>query len=213
MIRLVVFDADGTLTEHSSIWWRLHQVFGTTEEGKRFYDMFFAGEISYDEWAELDAALWRGQPLEAVMQVVHDTRLVLGAQETVRALHRRGIKTAILSGGLDVLADDVARRLGVPYVVTNRLIHHNGILTGEVETRVGWNEKADIIKQIAADHDVTLAETAFVGDGRNDVGAMSVVGLAIAFRPEHEDVAKVAHVVVSDNDLRAILPYIISSDP
>ncbi len=208
-VRLVVFDADGTLTTHSSIWWRLHQEFGTTREGRMYYDQFFAGELDYNTWADLDASLWKGQPINSVMHVVRQTSLVPGAAETVRALKQAGIETAILSGGLDVLADDIAARLGIDYVLTNRLIHRNGILTGEVETLVGWGEKKKEIKQIVDHFGVSLTETAFVGDGRNDIGVMSVVGLAIAFMPEDEEVAKAAHVVVRENDLRAILPYII----
>ncbi len=209
MIRLVVFDADGTLTQHSSIWWRLHQLFGTTDEGRKYYDMFFAGEISYNEWADLDAGLWRGRRIDEVLRVVRETRLVPGAREAVQALHDAGIRTAILSGGLDVLAEDVARRLGISYVVTNRLIHRDGVLTGEVETNVGWGQKKEIVERIASDLGVSLRETAFVGDGRNDVDAMSVVGLAIAFMPEDEEVARAAHVVVEENDLRAILPHVM----
>ncbi|MFW9982583.1 MAG: phosphoserine phosphatase, partial [Candidatus Thorarchaeota archaeon] len=62
-IKLVVFDVDGTLTKHSSIWWRIHELFETTKEGKQYYDQYFAGEITYDEWAELDAALWKDKPV------------------------------------------------------------------------------------------------------------------------------------------------------
>ena len=36
-VRLVVFDVDGTLTQHSSVWWRLHELFGTTKEGKLYF--------------------------------------------------------------------------------------------------------------------------------------------------------------------------------
>jgi len=212
-VRLVVFDADGTLTQHSSIWWRLHEVFGTTREGKLYYDRFFAGEITYDEWADLDAALWKGRPLSVVEQVVRETELVPGAEETVAALHNAGLKTAILSGGLDILANDIGRRLGIDYVLTNRLIHRDGVLTGEVESLVGWGDKDCAVRTIAKHFGVSLRETAFVGDGRNDLSAMAVVGLAIAFMPETEEVARAADVVVHENDLRAILPHIIPQGP
>ncbi|MHA1741494.1 MAG: HAD family hydrolase [Candidatus Thorarchaeota archaeon] len=212
-VRLVVFDADGTLTQHSSIWWRLHEVFGTTREGKLYYDRFFAGEITYDEWADLDAALWKGRPLSIVEQVVRETELVPGAKETVSELHNAGIRTAILSGGLDILANDISRRLGIDYVLTNRLIHRDGVLTGEVESLVGWGDKHRAVRTIAKHFGVSLRDTAFVGDGRNDVSAMAVVGLAIAFMPETEEVARAADVVVRENDLRAILPHVISEGP
>lgn len=209
-IKLVVFDVDGTLTQHSSVWWRLHELFGTTKEGRVYFDQYFSGEINYQQWADYDAALWKGQPLDRVMEVVHNTHLVEGAEETIKILKEHGIKTAILSGGLDIMADDIARRVGIDYVLTNKLIHSNGYLTGTVENVIGWAEKAKFIHKIFNHFSVSSTETAFVGDGRNDMSVFSVVGLSIAFNPTEKDVADAANVVITENDLRAILPYVIS---
>ncbi len=209
MIRLVVFDVDGTLTVHTSIWWRLHQLFGTEETGKRYYDMYFDGQITYDEWAVLDAALWKGQPLAQVLEAVERSQLTPGAEETLQILREHGVHTAVLSGGLDVLADHVARRLGIEYVLTNHLGHRDGVLTGEVDVQVGWDGKVDGLRRICEHFGTALTETAFVGDGLNDVPVFSVAGLAIAFRPRDEQVARAAHVVIRQQDLRLILPHII----
>ncbi len=208
-IRLVVFDVDGTLTSHSSIWWRLHEHFGTEVEGRRFYDQYFAGEITYNQWADLDASLWKGQSVEEVMSVVKATKLVPGATETVVRLKEAGIKVAILSGGLDVLAEDVARRIGVDYVLTNRLLYSDGKLTGEVETRVGWGEKVQEIQSICSHFNVSLKDTAFVGDGRNDLSVFDAVGLSIAFRPEDDEVAEAAMHTVRENNLTLVLNHIL----
>jgi phosphoserine phosphatase len=208
-IKLVVFDVDGTLTQHSSVWWRLHELFGTTNEGRIYFDQYFAGEIDYEQWADYDAALWKGQPVDRVMEVVRNTQIVDGAVEAISTLREYKIKTAILSGGLDIMADDIAHRVGIEYVLTNKLIHRNGYLTGTVENVIGWAEKAKCIHQIFDHFKVAPEESAFIGDGRNDISVFSVVGLSIAFNPSDQDVAKAAEVVVSENDLRAILPYII----
>jgi len=209
-VRLVVFDVDGTLTQHSSVWWRLHELFGTTKEGRVLFDQYFAGEINYEQWADYDAALWTGQPVSRVMEVVTATKLVPGVQETIASLNDHGIKTAILSGGLDIMADDIARRAGIEYVLTNTLGRKDGVLTGTVENIIGYAEKAKYIHTILDHFDVTLEETAFIGDGRNDMSVLSVVGLSIAFNPEDQEVADTAQVVIRENDLRAILPHIIS---
>jgi phosphoserine phosphatase len=208
-IKLVVFDVDGTLTQHSSVWWRLHELFDTTNEGRIYFDQYFAGEIDYKQWADYDTALWKGQPIDRVMEVVRNTQIVDGAVEAISTLREHNIKTAILSGGLDIMADDIARRVGIEYVLTNKLIHRNGYLTGTVENVIGWAEKAKYIHRIFDYFKVAPEESAFVGDGRNDISVFSVVGLSIAFNPSDQDVAKAAEVVVSENDLRAILPYII----
>ena len=209
-IRLVVFDVDGTLTQHSSIWWRLHELFGTTKEGRLYFDQYFAGEINYEQWADYDAALWTGEAVSKVMEAVEATKLVPGVRETISTLSDHGIKTAILSGGLDIMADDIAQRAGIEFVVTNKLGHKDGVLTGTVENIIGWAEKAKFIHTILDHFEVTLEETAFVGDGRNDMSILSIVGLSIAFNPEDQEVADSAQVVIRENDLRAILPHVIS---
>lgn len=201
---------DGTLTKHSSIWWRIHELFGTIKEGKLYYDQYFAGELSYDQWADLDAALWKDKPVARVMETVRAAKLVPGANETVQALKHHGINTAILSGGLDIMADDIARRVDIDYVLTNKLHHRNGMLTGTVDNLVAWGGKAQEIGKINDHFGVPLENTAFIGDGRNDVSVFSIVGLSIAYNPEHPDVADAADVVIRESDLRAILPHVIS---
>ena len=209
-IRLVVFDVDGTLTQHSSVWWRLHELFGTTKEGRIYFDQYFAGEINYDQWADYDAALWTGKSVAEVMKVVEATKLVPGVKDTISTLNESGVKTAILSGGLDIMADAIAQQVGIDFVLTNKLGVKDGILTGTVDNLVGWGEKAEHIQEIIDHYNVTLEQTAFIGDGRNDISVLKVVGLSIAFNPEDQDVADAAHVVIRENDLRAILPHIIS---
>ena len=208
-VRLVVFDVDGTLTQHSSIWWRLHEIFDTTKDGRVYFDQYFAGEINYQKWSDLDAALWTGRPLSAVIEAVKNTKLVQGAKETIDALHDNGIDTAILSGGLDIMADSIATRVGIDFVLTNKLLSKDGKLLGVVENVVGWADKDQHIHTILEHFDVSLQQTAFVGDGRNDLSVFKIVGLSIAFNPKENEVAEAADVVIRDDDLRAILPYII----
>lgn len=208
-VRLVIFDVDGTLTQHSSVWWRLHELFGTTKEGRLYFDQYFAGEINYTQWADYDAALWKGKPVSRVMEMVAATELVPGVREAIATLNDHGIKTAILSGGLDVMADAIGQRAGIEYVLTNKLGRKDGILTGTVEDTIGWADKAEHIHTILDYFDIALEETAFVGDGRNDISVLSVVGLSIAFNPEDQEVADVAQVVIREYDLRSILPHII----
>ncbi len=210
VIQLVVFDVDGTLTKHSSVWWRLHEHFDTTVEGKIYYDQYFAGDISYDDWADLDAGLWKGRTLEEVMKVVQSTQLSPGARETIQTLNDKGLKTAILSGGLDIMANEIGRRLGIEYVLTNILHHQDGILTGKVDNLVAWGDKAKSIQQICNHFEIPLEKTAFVGDGRNDVSVFKVVGLSIAYNPEDQEVADAADVVIHEDDLRVIIPHVIS---
>ncbi len=210
-IRLVVFDVDGTLTTHDSSWWRLHEVFNTREEGQLFYDQYFAGEIDYQRWADLDAGLWKGQPLSKVLTVAKETQLMPGAIETIDELKKNGIHAAILSGGLDILALDIAGRVGIEYVLVNELDYRDGFLTGKVGVKVGWGGKAKEIEEVCAHFGVSLEETAFVGDGTNDISVLKIAGLSIAFNPSKEEVAEAAMITIRKKDLREILPHVLST--
>lgn len=208
-IRLVVFDLDGTLTTHNSSWWRLHEHFKTHEKGGKFYDQYFAGEIDYQEWADLDAGLWKGQPLSDVLKIAEETKIMPGSLETVNELKAHGISVAVLSGGIDILAERIVERIGIDYLMVNKIHHENGIITGKVDVNVGWGGKAEEIKQVCKDFNVELSETAFVGDGKNDIAVFPVVALSIAFNPETEEVAEAASVVIRKMDLREVLPIIL----
>ncbi|WP_062115124.1 heavy metal translocating P-type ATPase [Aureimonas sp. AU40] len=83
------------------------------------------------------------------------------AAEAVSALHRAGVKTALVSGDDRRTAASVARRLGIDIVVAEVLPE------GKVEA----------VKQLRREHGRVL----FVGDGINDAPALAVadVGMAI----------------------------------
>ena len=69
--RLVVFDLDGTLTRERSIWEyiniRLGKWYGFAEE---YQKQFLAGQISYDEFCEGDAQVWKGMREKELLEIV-----------------------------------------------------------------------------------------------------------------------------------------------
>jgi hypothetical protein len=63
-LRLAVFDIDGTLRRVRDPWVHLHKHLGVADRACEFIPRWQRGEISYDEWARLDASLWRGVGLQ-----------------------------------------------------------------------------------------------------------------------------------------------------
>lgn len=204
-IRLVVFDLDGTLTPIVSLWRYLHDAFGTWGQGVVAAKRYKRGEISYTEWAETDAKYWAGLSLSELQHVLDRIPYQEGAREVFRVLKERGVKTAVVSAGLSILADKVAKELGADIAVANELRTNNGTLTGEIAVKVAVNEKRKIIEQVASKFRIPMNEVALVGDRGDDL----CVGecLRIAFKPKDEG-ARGADFVVEDDDLSRILQYL-----
>jgi phosphoserine phosphatase len=209
--RLVVFDVDGTLMKSFS-WQYLHEALGTWNQGRRYFEQFFHGEITYEEWACLDAALWRGQPLERIQRIVNAMPYTDGAREVLTTLRKRGFKVVLLSAGLSLVTERIRKEIGVDAALANELIVKNGCLTGEVKVNVSFNNKDKALHSILKRFDAEIDECIAVGDDETMIPLFEKVKLAIAFNPRSKNVEKHADIVVESNNLHDILHYILKNN-
>lgn len=205
-IRLVVFDLDGTLTPVVSLWRYLHEAFGTWNQGAQAAQRYVRGEISYTEWAETDAKNWAGASLAQLQQALDQIPYHAGVKAVFAALKERGVKTAIVSAGLSILADKIAKEVGADVAVSNELGMNDGTLTGEIKVKVAFDEKGKIIEEIANEFSIPISEVALIGDRANDLCIPQC--LRIAFKPKDE-LARKADFVVEDDDLSRVLQYLL----
>jgi len=208
-LRLTVFDVDGTLIKVDSIWRFLHKKLGTWTKGKQYAKQFSKGWITYKEWAQLDASLWKNQSLRKVQQLVEKIPYVDGAQEVIKTLKRHDVKVILLSAGLSLLSERVERELDIDYSLSNELIVRNDFLTGEVKVNVSLNNKDEALNHVLHRFSVKPGECCAVGDDESIIPLFKRVALGIAFNPNSEEVKKSADVVVKSKDLRDILPHIL----
>jgi len=206
-IRLVIFDLDGTLTHVESLWRYLHEAFGTWKLGRIAAHRYRRGEISYKEWAETDARCWAGIPLSQVSTVLERIPYRRGVRDVFEALKERGLKTAILSAGLSMLADRAAQELGADLALSNELQTNDGRLTGEIKVKVEVSEKKRVVAQIAAQFGIPLNQVALVGDHANDLAEPQC--LKIAFMPKDNIARQEADLIIEEDDLSNLLQYIL----
>jgi phosphoserine phosphatase len=183
-LKAVIFDLDGTLTPVRSVWQYIHEELGTWDShGYPSLQAFLAGEIDYLEFAQRDAAAWAGISRRHIEELVARIPLRPGAHETVCALRRLGCRVAILSSGLDILAERVRRLCGCDFALANRLVFRDDTLTGEVEVKVGWHGKPEGLRDICRYFGTDPAETAAVGDGVGDAPLCPLVKLVSPSTP------------------------------
>jgi phosphoserine phosphatase len=207
-LRLAVFDLDGTLKQAFSPWRYLHIALGFEKQADEYRARFLSGEIDYLEWARLDAALWKGQPLAKVEAIFRNNAYRPGVHELFAWLHRHPVRAAIVSTGLDVQVRQVATELGIWRSASNELVIEEGLLSGEAIIHVTEDSKGEVMSRLRAEAHARPEECLAVGDGPADIQLFAQAGLSVAVCPRDDQVRRAADVVIEDGDLSAIVPLL-----
>jgi phosphoserine phosphatase len=197
--KLVAFDMDGTLIEQDSSWRAIHRHFGVEEAARVNIEAYERGEIDYPEFMRLDIKLWQPTPhISQIDRIVSDFRLAPNAVDVVAEIRRRKYEIAIVTGGIDILAEKVARALSIDNILSNGLeVDKKGYLTGEGIFRVEPTRKHEALKRLTEKFGLTLADCVAVGDSKYDAKFLEHAGFGVAIG-ENVVLAKVADVVIKD---------------
>jgi len=210
-IQLVIFDMDGVLTDVYSSWRYVHNFFNTSND--KSVEAYLKGEIDDMEFIRRDAALWKenGKAIkkEKLAEILSNVHLIKGAKECIEYLKKKDIKTAIVSAGLDLLAERIGKELGIDYVYSNGIsADENGFLTGYGIIGVKLKAKDETVKNLAKKIGIEYNNIVAVGNSCFDIPMFEVAGLGIAFNPDDDCVRKYADIVIAEKDLKKICPVL-----
>src|ERR1051326_1756061 len=178
-VELVCFDMDGVLIDVGSSWVMVHKHFGVQNEAS--LRSYLNGEFDDREFIRRDAALWlRLKPKirrEDFEHIFRTPPFMPGVQRTVETLRAEGVELAIVSGGVDVMAENVARRLGIGRVAANGFVYDaDGHITGEGVVRTPLNDKSAPIRRFAQELGILLERVLAVGNSLPDVSMFEAAG-------------------------------------
>ncbi len=205
MYRLVVFDVDGVLFNIDSIWRYLHNFFGTWSMAKENMKLFFKGKLSYREWAELDAKLWKGFHLNKFYSAIEKIEVKGYAAELVKYIKDKGLKTIAISAGLDLLKHRLEKEIGIDMFISNSIVFQNNICTGKVIVRVEYSNKDKVLKDFCLKENIPLHDVITIGDSEVDIPMFKISGLSIAYNPKSLEVAISSNITVFSEDLKVLI--------
>ena len=212
MLRFVAFDMDGTLVDVASSWAAVHHHYGLSNANA--LERFLRDEIDDVEFIRSDVELWQSRhpaiSLGDLDRILREVPLMPGAAELVRGLRARGIRTAIVSGGIDVLAERLGRELGFDVVLANGIRPGpDGTLTTEGIVRVPIKQKDRVVAQLQERFGVSVEETASIGNSEIDIAMFRRSRVGIAFRPEDEPTRRAATHVLEGPSLAPALDLLV----
>ena len=206
---LVCFDMDGTLTKLRSSWCWVHSCFEVDNEPA--YQAFCNGEIDEPEFMRRDIALWTNKNPDVTIRDI--AVLFRDIQETIACLKANGIRTVIISGGIDLAAKMLANEFGFDdYIADEVLSYEDGRLTGEGKMNVDLRDKGINVRQYIEKYGTTMERTVSVGNSFTDIPMFKNSGMSIAFNPTDPYTQEAAtHTVFSEN-IADILDFIMEQD-
>lgn len=161
----------------------------------------FMKQLNIDTTVATHAAAQMTAKAQSVLYMAVDQQIVLAfsvadelkptTKATIDALHKLGLKVAMITGDSKVVANAIAKELGID----------------EVSAEVLPDGKVEALKRLAG----TNRKIIFVGDGINDAPALAAADVGVAVGTGTDIAIESADVVLMSGDLTAVVDAIALS--
>lgn len=202
--KLIIFDMDGVLTQHSSSWQYIHTRIGV--DNSRNYELFKSRKIGYEEFLESDVRLWtasRGKlTVEDIKSMLYEIPLRNNLRKSMELLRRRNATLAIVSGGISWLSDRINSIFRFDYTYSNSIkTDEEGLILPSGVTQVDPLRKDLVVRKLQEDTSLGPEDTISVGDSVQDIPMFRLSSFSVGFNPVDEEVSRNSEFSMSSNDL------------
>jgi len=180
-IRAFLFDLDATLTACEFLD-TLADELGLGDRIRQLTRAAMDGEMDFAASYRARLELLAGTPVDRIDTVIARLQLTEGAERLCEALHRRGIATAIVTGGYARVGRAVQQRLGIRTLYATELEERAHKLTGRPAGKlIDETEKVRALDDFCMRNGCQRADCAVAGDGANDLRMLAAAGHAVLY--------------------------------
>lgn len=203
---LVVLDCDSTTIQDEVIE-LLAEAAGTREQVAEVTERAMRGELDFSASLTERVATLAGTDESVFADAYRQVRLSPGIRELIEAVHERGGKVGVVSGGFHEVLDLIAADLGLDFWSANRLEIADGKLTGRtVGPIIDAEAKALALREWADSTGTPLSATIAIGDGANDLRMMEVAAIGVGYNAK--PIVQAQADVSIEHDLALAIPLL-----
>lgn len=178
MLKAIVFDFDGTLTQNrkgSNCWQEVWKCIDELSYDDFLYQKYARHEIDIKQWFDLVIERFKEKNVELknLHNIAKTIKLLPGVYQTFKHLYDDGVKIFVLSGGIRQIIDKVLKRAKVDKFITSiqtydLIFDSHDKLTGYTHPDHNLENKNQYIEQLKQKYNLKNSEILFVGNGAND---------------------------------------------
>jgi phosphoserine phosphatase len=141
------------------------------------------GKLDFKASLKERVKLLKGMKKDEVESILSRLSFSPGAENLLADFRKRGLKTAVVSGGFAIILDHFKTKLFLDHAHGNMLaLDPENKLTGDVlDPVVDAEHKRHLVSEMKKTYGASTLETITVGDGANDIPMMSEAGVSVSF--------------------------------
>ncbi len=173
MQKVIFFDLDGTLTPDST-WFLLNQKLGlTAEEDKKLFEQYLQNNLQYNDWTKEIFRLHKSRSSITkgeIISLVQTIELREDAEQTINALKEKGYKLVIISGSVDLIVSEMAKRVGIDeWLACSQLaFDEHDVLSDIISTGDEADSKLGLALNYLSHKELSAEDAIAIGDGGNE---------------------------------------------
>ena len=165
-----------------------------------------SGGINYSNSIIQRTKILKGISINQIKQTAKYIKLTKDVDVVIKTLNKHGCHTMLISGGYEIFANIIGKKIGFKEIISNIPISNNGVLTGGLKGNiVDGKGKLIYLKKRIKNLNAKKFQTIAIGDGQNDIDMIKYASLGIAWNG-FPKVKKAADVLAS-YDFKSVLYF------